>query len=71
MVRGCGGERGDGCLDRGGREVAGGVIAEVGSVRAVRLEAVRCDRDEPGVLAGGGRHEYIVVGLTPIERRSR
>ena len=68
MVRGCGGIRDDGCLDRGGREVAGDVIAEVGSVRAVRLEAARGDRDEPGVLAGEGGDEHVVVGLSPAER---
>ncbi|WP_171013043.1 hypothetical protein [Microbacterium sp. 2FI] len=44
--------------------------AEVFAAGGVRLEAERRDADEAGILAGGSRDEDVVVGLTPVKRRS-
>jgi len=52
-------------------EFAGVVQAEVFAQRAVCFDAERRDRDESGVLAGMECDMHVVIGLTPVERRSR
>jgi len=60
-----------GCRDRRPSEISGGVDTEFLAACTVPFEAEGGEADESGVLAGGSRDEDVIVGLTPLQWRSR